>query len=54
MGADLDQAGGFRQVDRRVSDFREEDRVDDGVVLKVLQDSHAFDLCCATMDVELA
>lgn len=52
--ADLDEACRLGEVDRGVSNFREEDGVDDRVVLEILQDSHSFDLRSSTVDVELA
>lgn len=50
----MNQASSLRKIDGRVSYFGEEDRIDDGIVLEVLENSHPFDLWRSSVNVELA
>lgn len=54
MTRDLNETSRFGEVDGSVADFGEEDGIDDGVVLEVLEDAHALDLRGAAVDVEFA
>mgnify|MGYP001419125950 CR=1 FL=1 len=48
---DLDQAGGFGEVERGVADFGEEDGRDGVVHLEVGEDQLALALACVAVDV---
>jgi len=52
MTRDLNQTRRFGKIDRSIPNFRKEDRVDDGIMLEVLKDTHSFDLRSASVNVE--
>ena len=54
MRGDLDDHIGCGQVDCRVTDLTDKDCIDDIVLLEMVEDVHAFELCCLTIDEWLA
>ena len=54
MRGDLDDHIGCGQVDGCVTDLTDEDCIDDIVLLEMVEDVHAFELCCLTIDEWLA
>ena len=45
---DLNETCSFREIERSITNFGEEERVDVFVVLKIFKDTETFVLCCAT------